>query len=231
MIRGMYAAGSALDALNVQQDVVTHNIAHVNHAGFKRKVTAFEPWLRNNALLGTVATVHNDFQNGIPVVTENPLDVHINNDGFFVVSGPNGPLYTRNGTFQVNSQGQVVTMEGLALNGTDGPLTVPPETSSITVMDDGVVLADNNEVGQIQTVQFADTKRLNRVGDSLFRAPNGVVPQNIDPDVTQGVREQANTDVIGEMALMISTMRHYEASQRALRSLSDVIESVTKPGR
>lgn len=229
MIRGLYSATAGMLATSQQQDVTAHNLTHAVKPGYRREVLRFESVGGEDDLLGPSVQLHTDVTPGATEHTGNRLDVALTGPGFFRVEGPNGSLFTRNGVFQLNGQGQLVTMEGLAVSGTTGPVRLPIETSNIEILDNGTVLADGLEVDQLSVETFADPSALPRVGTSYFAPPPGVTPTKVEPAVQQGYREASNTTVVHEMVQMISGLRQFEATQRALRSISDSIGLLTRP--
>lgn len=229
MIRGLYSAAGGMLATSQQQDVTAHNLTHAIKPGYRREVLRFESVGGDGDLIGPSAELHTDVTPGAPEHTGNPLDVALTGPGFFQVQGPNGSLYTRNGAFQLNGEGQLVTMEGLAVCGTAGPMRLPAEATDIEILDDGLVLADGFEVGQLCVENFADPSVLQRVGTNYFAPPSGVTPTKVEPSVQQGFREASNTTIVHEMVQMISGLRQFEATQRALRSISDSIGLITRP--
>ena len=241
MIQGLYSAATALDTLSQNQDVVAQNLAHASMPGYRRRGLTFEAFAPAAAqppqgnstpnLQGTqVAQLYSQFDAGPVQYTGNPLDMALKGNGFFTVDGPNGPLYTRNGTFQLGQQGQLQNSGGLPVAGTGGPITIPPTTSKITITQQGAVFADKTEVGRLQLTKFANPGLLKPAGTTLFQAPPGVEPQPAtSSSVQQGYREGSNVQVVSEMASMIAGMRQYEAAQRALRSLSEAVQQNVRP--
>jgi flagellar basal-body rod protein FlgF len=240
MIQGLYSAGTALDAASQNQDVMAYNVANVNVPGYRRRGVSFESFERNLAqppaarptsdVLGTrVASVYSSFQPGAFQQTDNPLDLAVRGDGFFVLDGPNGPLYTRNGTFTLSSAGQLQSQDGLPVTGSGGPITIPRNTGQIKVWADGTVLADKTAVGQIKIARFEDPNKLKAVGTTLFEAPADVQPLADGGKVVQGYRESSNVQVVNEMAMMVAGMRHYEAARNALKAISDAVQHTTLP--
>jgi flagellar basal-body rod protein FlgF len=238
MLRGLYSSAGALQMAERNHEVIAHNLANAHVPGFRRQLVAFESFMQNQtsgasqptnaATIGspgprpTVVFEPGEFQH-----TQNQLDVALKGDGFFVVEGPNGPLYTRNGAFELDGQGVLQTSGGLPVTGTAGRITIPPGTLQIQVREDGSVVADNNDVGQLKLANFEDPSRLNVAGTTLFEAPAGVRPIESQATVHHGYRESSNVQVVDEMVRMIAGMRMYEASQRALRAMSDAVEQRT----
>jgi len=240
MIQGLYGAASALDAAAENQEVISYNIANANVPGYRRRTATFETFDRalaeasgggpGNGVMGTrLGSVYSSFEAGDYQRTDNPLDLAVRGDGFFVLEGPNGPLYTRNGTFALNAKGELTSNDGLPVTGNGGRIIVPPGTSKVSIGADGTVRADKNAVGQVKVALFDDPGKLRPVGNTLFEAGDDVQPKTGTSTVLQGYREGSNVQVVNEMAMMIAGMRHYEAARNALKSLSDAIQQTTQP--
>ncbi len=238
MIQGFYSAATALDTAAQNHDAVAHNLAHATMPGYRRRALSFETFDRALAqafngdpgLLGTrVSNFYSVFETGPLQFTTNPLDLAINGDSFFVVQGPNGPLYTRNGSFQLTATGELQTKGGLPVVSDSGPITIPPRTAQITVAPDGTVLADRVPTGRLQLASFDNPNLLVPAGTTLYAAPPGVTPAPNTSRVEQGYLEGSNVLAVNEMVSMITGMRHYEAAQRALRALSEALELRTRP--
>lgn len=230
MIRGLYDAGQALQLASTHQELLAENLANATTPGYRRQGLSFEK-LFEAARNGTVTNRINytSFASGAVQQTNNPLDVAISGDAFFVVDGPNGPVYTRNGSFQIGPQGDLQTRTGLRVRGQGGNLTVPREAGQIVINSEGVILADGAEVGRLQIARFDNPQQLRRVGTTLFEGP---APQSPEPGsyrVEQGFREGSNVDPVLEMVTMMVGMRQYEAAERALRALGESIALQTRP--
>jgi len=238
MLQGYYSAASGMSAALQNQDILAQNLAHAPVPGYRRQALAFEEFTApspaagapggNQSLHGSqIAQNSSSFAAGAYQKTSNPLECALQGDGFFVLDGPNGPLYTRNGQFHVNTEHELVNASGYKVSGSNGPLRIPPNAAQITIAQDGKISADNVPIGQFRLASFADPNRLERVGSTLFKAPNGVDPQTSTAVVQQGHREGSNVQVIQEMVQMISGMRQYEAAAKAMRSLSDAMQQRT----
>lgn len=238
MIRGLYSAAGALQVAERNQEVVAHNLANANMPGFRRQLVTFESFNQESqpiqaspaggAVIG--APGHRPitvFEPGAMHFTDRPLDVAIKGEGFFVVEGPNGPLYTRNGTFELDPNGVLQTTGGLSVSGGTGRITIPSGTAKIVIQDDGTVMADGNQVGQIKLAEFDDPTKLTQAGTTLYSAPTGVRPKDSQSSIQQGYRESSNVQVVDEMVRMIAGLRMYEASQRAMKSISDATQQRT----
>lgn len=235
MIRGLYSSAGALQIAERNQEVIANNLANANMPGFRRQLVAFDSFGQakgasptNGPTIGAPAdrpiTI---FEPGSMQYTERPLDVALKGDGFFVVEGPNGPLYTRNGAFELDSEGIVRTSGGLAVSGTSGRITIPTGTLQIIIREDGTVSADGNDIAQLKLASFGDPSKLNQAGTTLYEAPSGIRPTESEATVQQGYRESSNVQVVDEMVRMIAGLRMYEASQRALQAISDATQQRT----
>lgn len=240
MIRGLYSSAGALQMAERNHEVIANNLANANMPGFRRQLVAFETAAQQASAGGTSGTNPSSigapgprpitvFEPGAMQQTERQLDLALNGDGFFVVEGPNGPLYTRNGVFELNAEGRLQTNGGLPVSGTTGQIIVPTGTVKIQINFDGTVVADGSEVGQLKLASFkeSDMQNLVHAGTTLYSAPRGIVPQDATATVQQGFQESSNVQVVDEMVRMIAGARMYEASQRAMRAISDSIEQRT----
>jgi flagellar basal body rod protein FlgG len=245
MISGLYSASTALEAARVNQEIVADNLANVSTPGFRRHGLVFEA-VQQQALQNTSGSTgsgtrsagqYNSFTAGPLQHTGNPFDLALSgSDGsFFVLDGPAGPVYTRNGVFQINSVGQLQSASGMPVRGEGGRITLPQGTSSVTIGSDGTVyansLGNSLAVGKLQIAQFPQPGNvLARVGTTLFSGPPARQSQNApNYRVEQGYREGSNVQVVNEMVSMITGMRYYEAAERALRALGEAVSQNTKP--
>ena len=229
MIRGLYSAAGGMNATAMQQDATAHNLAHAVKPGYLRELIRFDASGPSDQIQGPATTLHTDFQPGTMQFSGNKLDLALEGPGFFSVQGPTGPVYTRNGVFQLNASGRLITMEGLPAMGVSGPIDLPPGTLNIDVLSNGAVIADGIEVDQLKIVAFENPSSLQRVGTSYFQAPPNAPTVQGTADVFQGYRELSNSTVVQEMVQMIAGVRHFEAAQRALRSIGDAIAFNTRP--
>ena len=229
MNSALWVAKTGLDAQQLRMNVVANNLANVNTTGFKRGDAAFEDLIYQNVRqvgaqqsqdtqlpsglsLGTgvrpVAT-EKDFAQGNISVTENPLDVAIDGRGFLQILQPDGSLaYTRDGSFQINATGQLVTSSGAPVQ---PAITIPNNTQSISITPEGAVsvllpgAAAPTQVGTLQLADFINPVGLQPIGGNLFResAASGT-PQVSNPggnglgNLTQGSLETSNVNVVEE---------------------------------
>jgi flagellar basal-body rod protein FlgF len=228
MLRGLYAAATGMEAAANAHEVTSRNLAHASVPGFRKMLSAFEAMqnpngkTREEQLAGTeVKTPSFDFTSGPLNQTGSPLDLALEGDGFFVVNGPQGPLYTRSGTFQLDGQGQLVTPDGLPVQAASGTITLPPNTpiSKMVVGADGTVRVGSEELGRLEIRRFDNPQALQSVGATLFQAPPELAAQPAQARVLQGVREMSNVSPVNELVNLIAAQRHYEMSQKAATAM------------
>lgn len=215
--------------------VISHNLANVTTSGFKKErivAHGFADYLNvsgtdNNRRLAEVPVpglkVYTDYSSGTLHYTGNPLDVAVAGDGFFVVQTPTGEAYTRQGTFHIDSSGRLVTAEGLPVLGQGGAIRLTnmnPTIDSQGVVHDGATIA-----GQLQVVSVVNPETLKDIGTGLF-APS--VDTSLDTNSSVGVRqgytEASNVVSMNQMVKLIDTVRHFESSQRVLRSYDNMLD-------
>lgn len=259
MMRSLWIAKTGMEAQQIQMDTVSNNLANVGTAGYKRAHAVFEDLMYQNLRqsgansteqstlptglqvgLGTraVATARN-FSQGNLQQTNNNLDVAINGNGFFQVQMPDGSTaYTRDGSFKVDANGQIVTNSGYVI----APgITVPPNTQSVTVGSDGTVtamVAGNTAavpLGNLQLAGFANPGGLEPRGQNLFveTASSGNPIQGAPGAdglglLQQGYVESSNVNVVEELVAMIQTQRAYELSSKAIQTTDQMLQRLSQ---
>jgi flagellar basal-body rod protein FlgF/flagellar basal-body rod protein FlgG len=241
MIRGLYAAASGLQAASEQQDVTAYNLANSSTSGYRERGLVYESFDRVlgriDAPTGDIDGVHvvqaySDFRTGALQATGQPYDLALADpDRFFVLNGPNGQIYTRNGNFYPNAEGQLISQGGYTLQGEDGPITIPRESTKFNIASDGSITANDEQVGRIRLVRFANVGQLTAAGPSLYTAPPSAGRQNVPGRVLQGYREGSNVQPADTMVRMIIGSRYYDAVQRSLRAIADAIQLDTRPSQ
>lgn len=224
MSSGIYAATAGAVAQTAALDATANNIANASTAGFRGDRISFQEALgaaqsADFALVNTGRTTL-DSQAGAMMQTGNPLDLALASDGMFAVDTPAGPRYTRAGNFQVDSERRIVTSDGLLVRGTGGPITIPPEAKVVAVGPDGMITADNEEIGQLELVRFAPAQ-LTREGASLFAA-RGTPVAGDPPQVQSGMLESSNVNVIRGVVDLVKVSRTYESLMRVIQGYKDV---------
>lgn len=230
MIRGLYVAAEGMLARQKAQDVIASNLANANTTGFKADQPIFEMTLErtlaitdgdNHTPIGllssgaVLSTTYTDPSPGAIQNTGNPFDFAIEGEGFFVVQTPNGDRYTRSGTFGLDSEGMLVTRDGLAVMGTRGTIQIPPK-SEVTISGDGQISVGGNVIDRLLIVNGSLTKEPSGwfVGDA-----NPVS----EPKVRSGALETSNVNVVREMVSMIEWMRIYEAHQKVIHAQDEAL--------
>lgn len=235
MFSGMYSTAKAMQFAEQRHEVSANNLAHINNPGHRREVLAhreFDSYLNRqsqqapNLNSSPYHALSTDFTSGAFKQTGRTLDVAIEGEGFLAVQGPEGTLYTKNGVMHVSEEGQIVTAENLPILGLNGPLQLPPDTSSesILITTDGRVFADSTEVGQLQVAVPASVNDLRRVGETLYAADADAEIETVEGNVRQGFLETSNVTPVNELVNLMVASRHYEAAQRTLTAISDTLQ-------
>jgi flagellar basal-body rod protein FlgF/flagellar basal-body rod protein FlgG len=222
---GFYAACAGLKSQSQALEVVAHNLANLNTAGFHGELVSFQSLLTvtrpalANALnlavnnFGVIEGTHMNTAPGSLLPTGNPLDVGIEGQGYFVVQTARGLRYTRNGSFHVSSSGDLVTATGDTVNG-GAPIILPPGPVSIGA--DGTVSVNGAIVGTIQLVVFDPGTKLTAEGDTLLDAPEGGAKPDLKPTLRQGALESSNVNSIESVVTLLGVQRQAEMMGRAL---------------
>lgn len=232
MNEGMYKSTTGMLYQATRLDMIAENLANCNVPGYKRTISstrpflgAFQDALRDKPEDGVrLAGTAVDFTEGAFRHTERSLDFAVAGKSFFVVQQGDRDLYTRNGAFTVDPDGNLVTMNGLPVK---GDIRIPPDVplSRITVGEDGTLYNGKTVLGKLELASFSDPQKLVRAGPSLFSAPPGVIPDPMaEGDRVQNhVLEGSNTCIFTEITEMITCMRNFEACQK-MTSIQDNTE-------
>jgi len=256
MIRALFSAASGMAAQQMNVDNIANNLANANTAGYKVRRVQFQDLLYQNYLqpgasasqqtvvpaglqlgLGTrPASNEIIFTQGSFSQTGNPLDVVIQGNGFFQIMQPSGQLaYTRDGEFQLDKNGNIVTANGNLLQ---PQLTIPPDAQSITIAPDGTVTytqpnqTTTQIAGQIQLANFQNPAGLNSLGNNLYTPtdasgdpslgnPGG--PEGMG-SLQQGYVEQSNVSVVQEFVNLIVSQRAYEADSKVVDAANQMYQ-------
>jgi flagellar basal-body rod protein FlgG len=258
MLRSLYIAKTGMEAQQTQLDTISNNLANAGTNGYKRSHAVFEDLMYQNLRqsggntsqqtslptglqvgLGvrTVATSRS-FAQGALQQTSNPMDLAVRGAGFFQITMPDGTTgYTRDGSFQVSAQGQLVTSNGYTvLPG----ISIPANAQSVTVGNDGTVsvtLAGQpapQSVGQLQLATFVNPAGLDPRGQNIFSetassgAPTAAAPgSNGLGTLSQGFVETSNVNVVEELVAMIQAQRAYELNSKAVQASDQMLQKLS----
>jgi flagellar basal-body rod protein FlgG len=259
MIRSLFIAKTGLEAQQTNLDVITNNLANVSTNGFKKSRAVFEDLLYQNIRqpgaqssqqtqlpsglqIGTgvrnVAT-ERIFTQGNPTATGNSKDVMINGNGFFQVLMPDGSTaYTRDGSFQLDNNGQIVTSSGYPVQPS---ITIPANATDITIARDGTVsvtipgAAAPTQVGSLMVSTFVNSAGLESKGENLYVETGSSGTANASTPGTngagalmQGYVETSNVNVVEEMVNMIQTQRAYEINSKAITTSDQMLQKLAQ---
>lgn len=248
MIKGLYTAASAMNVNMKKMDVTSNNLANVNSTGFKKTGSvqnSFSEMLISRfdnkgkqelgSLGGGVEIEENytDHSAGELNHTDNDLDLAIKGRGFFTLQTPEGVRYSRNGSFSLNDQNQIVNSQGhLLLNQSGEPIQTVPGRE-ISIDKNGQINLGELEGDQINVVDFDDYRNLTKIGDNLYQTADGIEGNQVeDSKVLQGYLEGSNVNIVKEMANMIETTRAYETNQKIIQTIDNSLDkAVNEVGR
>lgn len=228
----MYKSTTGMLHQATRLDTIAENLANCSAPGYKRTVTSARPFIGafQNALRDKpedgvrLSEYAVDFTTGALRQTDRALDFAIEGKSFFVVQQNGRDLYTRNGAFTLDPDGNLVTLNGLVVK---GDIQLPPDTvlDEITVGEDGTLYSGRTVLGKLELASFEDPHQLERAGPSLFAAPSGASPEPMAEGdrVCNRVLESSNTCIFTEMTEMITCMRNFEACQK-MTSIQDTAE-------
>lgn len=233
MINGLYSGATAMDAFSRQQELISSNLAHMNTPGHRRVQFAFEEkFSQDNAQVKklpgmAVNETFVDFSQGRLEPTGRSLDVSIQGEGFFNYRGETGTLYSRNGALFRSPEGQLVNSDGLPILSGGEPIDIPDDVSNmaITIDASGTISAGETELGKLTVTQF-DNQNLLASEDSTTYFHKGEAQEQAGtpPVIVQGSRELSNAHPVSELINLIIGSRHFEAAQRAMRTISESIQ-------
>lgn len=252
------ATGMLAQQLNV--DVISQNIANSTTTGYKRQRAAFQDLIYQNidrpgstssdsgttvptglqlGLGVRAGAVYREHEQGGLRITENPLDLAITGEGFFQIELPNGDTaYTRDGTFQVNENGELVTVDGFTV---DPGITIPDDSINVDINPEGEVLVTTpgdtgvTNVGQIQLANFINPAGLQAIGDNLLLETDASgSPTTGNPGqeefgrLQQAALEQSNVNIVEEITELISAQRAYELNSNVISTSDEMLQTVTQ---
>ncbi len=258
-MRALYTAATGMAAQELNVQVISNNIANLRTTGYKKQRAAFQDLIYDHVRRvgaqasdqGTVLPVGIDIGGGVKTVgtprlmsqgtlsqTGNDLDVAIRGEGFFKIQMPDGTFgYTRDGTFQRDAQGRIVTTQG---NPVQPTITIPQNASGLAINAQGQVSVTvpgsttPTVLGQITLTRFINKAGLQPIGDNLFTdTPASGTPQDGIPntdgagDLQQSSLEQANVEVVTEISDLIAAQRAYEMNAKVISAADQMLQSTS----
>jgi flagellar basal-body rod protein FlgF len=228
---------SAVEGLTREYNIIANNLANISTAGFKRRCNAFSKLLdeqssQSSSSAGNDVSLTSafDFSQGTFTDTGSTLDAALCGKGFFVIQTAQGPLYTRNGSFHLNTNNQLVDLSGRTVSGANGPITIPTEVhlSEINIGADGSISANGVPIGKLKIVDFKDGEsKLESAGFNCYNAPKDAIATDTEnTTVRQGSLENSNVQMVEELVDMITVSRLYEANMKFLAVGSENTKSL-----
>lgn len=259
MINALWISKTGLDAQQTNMDVISNNLANVSTNGFKRSRAVFEDLLYQNLRQpGSMSSAQTNLPSGLQIgtgvravaterlhtqgnleQTGNSKDMAIQGDGFFAVQMPDGTSsFTRDGSFQVDQNGQLVNANGYPV---EPAIIVPDNALSLSIGNDGTVSVtvpgdpNSQQIGQLQVTNFINPTGLESIGDNLYRETDASGPRadNIPGNngagtIMQGFVETSNVNVVEEMVSMIETQRAYEINSKSVSTVDQMLGRLTQ---
>lgn len=256
----LYSAATGMEAQQLNLNTISNNLANVNTPGFKRSKIEFQDLLYqkpravgsesgggnmlptgieigNGARVGATAKV---FTQGQLTSTGEKLDVAIQGDGFFEVQRPDGTIgYTRDGSFKLNANGQVVTADGLPILSGFQPIAAGATSVSIAETGDVTVQsASGSQSFKLQLTRFANPAGLRSMGGNLYEeTPSSGTPESGNPGeqgygtILQGYIENSNVNIVEEMVNLIIAQRAYEINSKSVQTSDEMLQNVAQMKR
>lgn len=260
MMRSLDIGATGMMAQQLHVDVISQNIANMTTTGYKRQRPEFKDLIYQNIIrpgttsseAGTIVpsglqlglgvragAVYRIHEQGTLQITDNPLDLALTGQGFFQIELPNGDTgYTRDGIFQVNQDGEIVTHQGFRLQ---PGFTIPDDTVSVMISNEGQIQVKIQgqvplqDIGQIQLANFINPAGLEAIGDNLFietEASGGAIVGNPASEnfasIRQGAVENSNVNVVNEITTLITAQRAYEMNSKVISTSDDMLGTITQ---
>jgi len=237
MQSSLYVALSAQVAMEKRLNTIANNVANMNTGGFRADEVKFEEILslaaKENVSFASSGNNYVSRRSGPVVQTDNPLDVAIQGEAWFAFDGPNGAVYTRDGRFKMNENGDLLTVEGYrVLDAGGAPIALDPMGGAPTIGHDGTITQGTNQVGAIGLFNLRNDSRLSRFGNSgvMSSIPGEVVQDFNSNGVKQGFSEGSNVNPVLEMTKMIAVQRNFDSAattiQESESTFMDAIRSL-----
>lgn len=249
MIRGLYTSAMGMIVQEKRQANVSHNLSNIETNSFKQQKLIAAASNRVNVVnrsndpgnrLTSIGNMHfgtsiddlyTDFEQGVLKKTNNPLDFALDGQGFFTIQLPNGEqAYTRDGSFRLNENGELITREGYPVLGSNGD-TISLGTENVTADISGGILTQSGQYFSFGIVNFEDVQDLHRLGDNLYTFEGEPSPGGTYA-LKQGFVETSNINPLEELVKMIEITRNFESNQKAVQAMDETLgKAVNEVGR
>lgn len=247
MVKGLYTSYTGLVNQQNRLDVVTNNLANATTTGYKKEgyttqsfdsvygikvkdltVGGVNENIGKLSLGAKIGETYRDWSNGSFISTSSNYDFALSGEGMFSISftnklGEESTLYTRDGSFQMNSEGYLVTKDGDFVLGENGPIQLPTDLSELSVQPTGEIYADGQYIDRFALVNFEDYNYVEAYGENLYRAVDGATFTDATATVNQGYLESSNINVVSEMVDMITIAREFESNQKVMTTIDEML--------
>jgi len=247
MLRGLYTAYTGMEVQQYKMDIISNNLANANTNGFKQDNVVFrsfsevlatkinDPETNSNRKIGKMTlgvsldNVYTNFEQGAFNVTDDPFTFALEGDGLFTVGkqkedGTFEEFFTRDGSFTLTQNGELVTKDGYYVLGENGIITVPIGVP--TVDQAGKMYVNNEYVAQMQMTGFENLLALHKIGDNLFLKTDNTEKSPFTGVIRQGFNEASNVNSVKEMIELINIMRSYKKKKKVLTTYDGTLENV-----
>ena len=247
MVKGLYTSYTGLVNQQNRLDVVTNNLANATTTGYKKEGCTTQSFdsvygikvkdltvggvnenIGKLSLGAKIGETYRDWSNGSYISTSSNYDFALSGEGMFSISftnklGEESTLYTRDGSFQMNSEGYLVTKDGDFVLGENGPIQLPTDLSELSVQPTGEIYADGQYIDRFALVNFEDYNYVEAYGENLYRAVDGATFTDATATVNQGYLESSNINVVSEMVDMITIAREFESNQKVMTTIDEML--------
>ena len=247
MVKGLYTSYSGLTVQQKRLDIVSNNLANSTTTGYKKEGLTTQSFddafaikvndssvgyaYQNIGVLNLGAKVGESFRDwdqGSVQETGRQFDVALTGSGLFSISftnkaGVTSTLYTRDGSFQMNQEGYLVTKDGDFVLGEQGPIQLPTDFDTLSIEPSGEVYADGVYIDKFAIVDFEDYDYVEAYGENLYRAVEGATFKEPAATLNQGYLEASNINVVTEMVDMISIARNFESNQKMMNTIDEML--------
>lgn len=231
MDNGIYISLSRQMALFRDLEVSANNLANANTPGFNNQKLIFSEYLakdnkRKDAYANDVST-YRDTSKGALRMTDNPFDLALTGPGYFMVETPVGVRYTKTGNFQLDAQGTLMTVQGYPVLGNDnGRITIPGNVKKVVINGTGQITGDGTDIGQIGMAEFADEQKMERMGNSLYKATDAPIPAD-KSRIVQGGIESSNVNPVAELVRVQEISRSVGNTAKFIETMYDLQRKVS----